>query len=110
MKKKIAKLWIKALKSGKYQQAQNTLKSDTGFCCLGVLCDLHRKVTKKRGFDENGAYLDSTAILPQRVATWAGLSSCVGKGPGVDLMDLNDAQQKSFLEIADAIEQNVENL
>lgn len=32
--------WLEALRSGKYKQAKNTLKSaDGGFCCLGVLCD-----------------------------------------------------------------------
>jgi hypothetical protein len=33
--------WTSALRSGKYQQVQGALRrSDTGMCCLGVLCDV----------------------------------------------------------------------
>jgi hypothetical protein len=33
------KLWVKALRSGKYKQGTKVLRSaDNAFCCLGVLC------------------------------------------------------------------------
>lgn len=34
------KLWVEALRSGKYQQTKNVLRNDKGFCCVGVALDL----------------------------------------------------------------------
>ena len=33
--------WVRALRSGKYTQATGALRTDDGFCCLGVLCDVY---------------------------------------------------------------------
>lgn len=41
----IKKEWIEALRSGKYPQAQDRLRSSQGFCCLGVLEDVMRPST-----------------------------------------------------------------
>lgn len=43
----IKKKWVKALRSGKYNQCDGQLRQGDTFCCLGVLCDLHRKAMKK---------------------------------------------------------------
>jgi len=40
MKLEVKKLWIEALRSGKYEQGRGALNKDGKFCCLGVLCDL----------------------------------------------------------------------
>ncbi len=44
MNANIKKIWLKALRSGEYEQTTTRLcrpRSDgVGFCCLGVLCDL----------------------------------------------------------------------
>ena len=32
--------WIKALESGDYNQSRGYLSTNTGFCCLGVLCEV----------------------------------------------------------------------
>lgn len=32
--------WVRALESGKYEQTSGNLKTDEGFCCLGVACNL----------------------------------------------------------------------
>ncbi len=32
--------WVEALRSGKYQQAQQALLNKGAYCCLGVLCDV----------------------------------------------------------------------
>lgn len=32
--------WVQALESGKYKQTKDQLQDSTGFCCLGVLCDI----------------------------------------------------------------------
>lgn len=42
MKKKIAKMWADALRSGDYKQGIGRLRNEHNhFCCLGVLCNLH---------------------------------------------------------------------
>ena len=41
MNAKIKRLWVKALRSGKYRQARGALRKNTGaMCCLGVLCEI----------------------------------------------------------------------
>lgn len=73
----IANKWIAALRSGKYKQAEEVLRdSNGGFCCLGVLCDLHSKENQSAEhvwFDNN--YFDEDANLPNEVAQWAGLKT-----------------------------------
>ena len=34
------KLWFAALRSGTYNQTRGSLRTSTGFCCLGVGCDV----------------------------------------------------------------------
>lgn len=48
MPKKDLQLWLNSLRGGEYSQARYRLKSDEGFCCLGVACDL--------GFTGNGKW------------------------------------------------------
>jgi hypothetical protein len=40
MKEKYKKKWLKALRSGEYDQTIGQLASDDGYCCLGVLCEV----------------------------------------------------------------------
>ncbi|MDE3022805.1 MAG: hypothetical protein KGI54_13265, partial [Pseudomonadota bacterium] len=35
-----SKAWVAALLSGKYEQIRGALRRGSGFCCLGVLCDI----------------------------------------------------------------------
>ncbi len=50
MDKKLKAKWVKALRSGKYRQAQEVMRSEEGgYCCLGVLRSImhpgsHRKM------------------------------------------------------------------
>lgn len=51
MNPRIKKLWVDALRSGKYNQCTGTLKTSlepNAFCCLGVLCDIYGKHVLKR--------------------------------------------------------------
>ena len=77
MKKTVMKKWVSALRSGKYKQGEGRLRdSDNNFCCLGVLCDLHRRETGK-GRWRKGMYFAGDdchdEITPNAVADWAGL-------------------------------------
>ncbi len=128
MKPAVKKLWLKALRSGKYKQAKNVLKSSNGgFCCLGVLCDLHAKETGEGywtgGKNKHaGVYHDTKTVdgykvndkteLTPAVMKWAGLEfsnpQC-GKIDGFErsLAEYNDVLKYNFKKIASLIEKNL---
>lgn len=99
---KVMEQWVKALESGEYPQAKNTLhrlvpyageadplmddeSKSVGFCCLGVLCDLAAKagIVKAEEYGDpaisaNGravSYNGAESFLPKEVKDWAGLDS-----------------------------------
>src|SRR5574337_892897 len=83
MKKEVAKRWVKALNSGKYEQAESVLHTlDNRFCCLGVLCDVIK--AKKLHFEtgEGWAYGDeddsSATLLPRVVRKRTGIQDSSG--------------------------------
>ncbi len=39
--------WLKALRSGQFAQAKKRLKLQSGFCCLGVLCEATPDLVEK---------------------------------------------------------------
>jgi hypothetical protein len=87
MNPEIKARWTAALHSGEYGQAHNALRTDEGYCCLGVLCDLAVKdevideAVKANMFDNDYAYNGTTSLLPQEVVAWAGLT---GSNPRVN--------------------------
>lgn len=112
MNKEVKKLWIAALRSGKYDQGKHSLKKKDDFCCLGVLCDISEvncwsKITKDGLF----AYDNDTAVLPKSVIDWAGLEDRVPSveycGKQYNLVELNDEAGLTFEEIADIIEREL---
>lgn len=140
LRKSVKTKWLKALRSGEYKQARSTLRKDTyddnghSYCCLGVLCDIHRKTQKKAKFkwnDDFNTYLGENGLLPEPVSRWAfGLkgkitkaklaqlgyldeSSCLlgmadPKMPnGKTLVELNDRAKLSFKQIANVIEKHL---
>lgn len=71
--------WIEELKGGKRIQATGTLHTETGFCCLGVLCDISE--VSNWVVDPGSRislYEDSSVSLPVKVMDVAGLSDCNG--------------------------------
>jgi len=111
MKKPIKKKWMKELRSGKYKQGMAYLKDGDNFCCLGVLCDIHRKETKGKWIDNGIAneksYLNSYAVLPSAVISWAGLGNSNPSVAGFGLAHYNDGIRANFNEIADLIEKGL---
>jgi hypothetical protein len=81
MKPEIKEAWVKALRSGEYQQGKEALRIEDQYCCLGVLCDIHRKQEQLSNQEdwklvENGftyIYNGSRETLPRIVTKWAGL-------------------------------------
>jgi hypothetical protein len=121
MKKKFVKPWTDALRSGEYQQCQGSLKTDHGFCCLGVLTDVTLKQgvikgewVKNKGPTDQYTFRAENEVnvvhLPSSVATLVGISSSTGAfGGSHTLAGLND-KGATFLEIADIIEANWKKL
>ena len=106
MNQAIKAQWIAALRSGNYAQTQGMLRSDTGFCCLGILCDLHSKAGLGTWIERS--YDGNIDLLPDSVAEWAELeiSPYVNDAPLVDLNDgVNGYEPRTFAQIADLIEE-----
>lgn len=102
--------WIVALRSGKYEQTQKSLRTGNAFCCLGVLCDLV-KPKAWLGSDDDPFYYhvgQATSFPDDSVLEAAGTSREDGDGghPFWQLAHMND-DGKSFAEIADYIEKSL---
>ena len=93
MNKDNVKLWIDALRSGRYLQGRFQLKDRLGkHCCLGVLCDVHAKTTGEGSWVE---YMTST------YRTTDGSSSY---GPPLPVVKwLAGEDNEEFVEFANAL-------
>jgi len=113
MNLQIKQKWVDALRSGEYQQTQERLHDENGFCCLGVLCDLYGKennVEWEPSTHNGNVYIfqNMVAVLPLSVVEWAGVEDSnpyVNGGIGT-LSGLND-KGFTFNEIADLIEEHL---
>ena len=72
------KKWRDALRSGKYKQTKNYLKTTEGHCCLGVLCEIQglkgKKLKNQTGYEFNGC----SGTLPVKVAKKIGFVNIDG--------------------------------
>ena len=124
MKKNIAMKWVKALRSGKYEQGKKMLRSlDSKYCCFGVLCDIswlyewHPCYCIDSGFYYYGR---SIYILNDVVCEWAGMKHFTGRHKTVSGVDRSltnyndngdlDGTPCTFDKIADGIEINYKAL
>lgn len=114
MKKEIADLWVKALRSGEFQQGKESLCHDGAYCCLGVLCELASKegVVRREELGDGVVQFGGGGDFPGReVVRWADLDSPTGRLNGHKaLFALNDDEGWTFAEIADHIETHWEQL
>jgi hypothetical protein len=100
MNKQLKSAWIKALRSGEYEQGKRQMETKHGsLCCLAVLCRVAKVEYPRDAFD-----LDNEKLQEFRDECCLGDNFC---GIQAQLIDLNDDQNKSFPEIADWIEANV---
>ena len=118
MNPEVKKQWVEALRSGEYEQTDCALHDERGFCCLGVLCDLHAKATGGK-WDESHyerRYQGVAALLPPLVCEWAQLpyvSHYDPDGTDVDITKENKTMRLatlnddgvSFTKIADYIDE-----
>ena len=111
--------WVRALRSGEFKQGRGALNCDGALCCLGVACEVHRRlVTKSAPWDESGVYLKYDAHLPPEVQAWLGLASEEGEliealqpdvpftrvRASLSLDECNDTARMTFPQIAGLIE------
>ena len=116
MKKQIADKWVKALRSGDYEQTHGILNEPGyGFCCLGVLCDLYPDAEWDTEWEEV-SFLGQPYELPDEVMAWAGMETKQGNIDSKDIVltDLNDGtsgeKPHSFKQIANTIEKYYKEL
>lgn len=109
MNKDIKALWLASLRSGQYKQGVRLLRSPAEeFCCLGVLCAIHRDHAPEgeRGrwcrTDDNYVYMSMGGMPPSVVTRWAELPD----RDATTLATMNDSG-KTFEEIATYIEEKM---
>lgn len=90
------KLWVEALRSGKYKQGKEWLIANGAYCCLGVLA-------KCAGYPSGDLAGCGTLSGFPRALEFVGLTSDIGDYGNTTLCDRND-KGASFAEIADIIE------
>lgn len=111
--------WVKALRSGKYEQMQASLgfrpakNRPARYCCLGVLASLESKKLGA-GWDVVGSKGEALSVPTQNNLSFTGhlpITACqllaLDDMVMRELATANDSGQ-SFDEIADLIEQRVE--
>lgn len=102
--KKIIEKWSSELRSGKYSQTRNTMHNASGYCCLGVACDVFMekdKIHRVNGFIYGGIPTKQPfAFIPDWLK---GVNNDFGDKTNRKLSNLND-DGYSFDEIADLLE------
>jgi len=93
---------LAALRSGKYPQARAQLQSISGFCCLGVMCDVVTPDYKK---DAMGFLMGIMPHPENGAKDWVfNLQGDIARRTGKSLFSLNDNHGWSFNRIADFLE------
>ena len=99
MRRELRDKWVKALRSGEYKKARRFLENEGNYCCLGVLCMVDNGEIRNQ--DRNGEELGSIYVGKLNwplgtMGTLTNMNDGIGENP------------RSFLEIADWIEKNIE--
>lgn len=107
MRAELKKKWIEALRSGKYKQTKGVLRNESGFCCLGVLCDISGEEWEPGSDGEFYAKgMSSWSVISGDLRAELGPDENVCDDVHDKLTDMND-YGSSFEEIADWIEENI---
>lgn len=104
------RLWVAALRSGRFTQGRNRLKLSGRHCCLGVLCEVAALSQREETVDLVGTVAffsagrsSSSQHLPDEFAWAVSLS----KANQDRLTFMNDSAGFDFLRIAGWIEENL---
>lgn len=98
---KLRALWVKALRSGEYEQALGRLRDGDTFCCLGVACEVYRKAGGDLSWRGDAALTGRShhtngSSLPETVRDAFGLADDEG-GLTLPCRDANASEYLSFL-------------
>lgn len=109
MKAETKKAWVAALRSGDYLQCKTALRftregAPAHYCCLGVLCELNNDLIICPVNTSIASYKQD----PRRSGTVPSGYQGLDKEAIDELITMNDSQGKTFSEIADWIEENIE--
>jgi hypothetical protein len=111
MKKEIAQLWSRALRSNEWKQGKHALEVNGKVCPLGLLCQLamvygHVEFEPYKGIA--GKYGGKLAEIPDEVKEWAEMYGNNGeiKGDFLTIVGYNDFMDYTFNEIAEVIDEN----
>jgi hypothetical protein len=103
MDQQIKKQWVEALRSGKYKQGREYLRTELSdgsysYCCLGVLCDIREVDLWNSLYPsyDDGELPNSTILDKVKLDFYTAQ----------ELADMND-EGSSFGEISDWIETNL---
>lgn len=115
MNEKIKNLWVKALRSGEFEQGYGCLEKKGKYCALGVLSVL-ALLDGECTYSEDevcGRFDNKKFFLSYNVMRWAGFKAFLNEGKGkspikfkgklTSIAELND-EGKSFKELANIIE------
>jgi|SRR5580658_10386078 hypothetical protein len=114
MKKDVAKKWVAALRSGKYNKGKGQLQVLDTYCCLGVLCKIAPRTIKKHKHPDN-TLIGGDLLSQPEVHTWSGMNKFAIYALSLSgmallrLIDMNDSQD-NFDKIAAFIEKHWEAL
>lgn len=122
--KEFAKKWLTALRSGKYLQAPFKLRTEHGYCCIGVagdVCGIPHSIMESKG-----TFSFANGFIPENIMEYGFPKELIGAistrekdtnslvcaltrmNDGINLDGKGKAKFKTFSEIADWIETNVE--
>jgi len=112
MPKAVADKWLAALRSDEYRQVTGRLEKNGGFCCLGVLQHCLDGEVEKHG-DGLSETLPTSTWLFQKGIHFYDEAELEHDTPYIldcdETIDLvNDSREKTFLEISDLIETELE--
>ena len=112
MDQRIKKRWIKALRSGEYEQGRGQLCKDNKFCCLGVLYDIEHDgdwIYDPLGREivvDGDTYIDGCWTTDGGNPFSYGQNLGIGISTLATLINMND-EDSSFSKIANWIEKHL---
>ena len=113
MDKDVKQQWITALRSGQYSQCQGELKDKEGAnCCLGVLLETQGwELQEHEDYSEGGYYYTSPEGFcnseENELTVHTRDEFSLTRKQEVHLMNMNDKEDKDFIQIADWIEDHL---
>lgn len=104
---------VDRMRLGDDPQIEGALRTAEGMCALGIFCDVYSQENNIPWTESNKNFFihAESAFLPEEVAEWFGFEGEPRVAWGSDrrgILDLNDAEHLSFVEIADLIHKEFE--